>query len=240
MSNKKIKSPTVPNHKYLVAVQPITKNQRIAFEQWGFGHNLILHGCAGTGKTMVSAYLMFKEYFENDKYEKIIFVRSTVPGRDVGFLPGTSKEKEEPYTQVFQDIVDNFLFDGYNCLISPNDNKKAWDRLISHKVIEFISTYNIRGRTWDNSLILVDEFQNMTFQELDSLITRVGEDSRIIFSGDHVQNDLTWKEKSGSKDFMRIADRMKEFRSVEFGLDDIVRSGLVKSYLTEKHKLERL
>ena len=205
-------------------IYPITKAQQRVFESFYKSH-LLLHGIAGTGKTFVSLYLALKEVLEHKAYKRIAIVRSCVPTREVGFMPGTLEEKLSVYEQPYREIV--------NCLTQRAD---GYDVLKEAGIIEFMSTSFIRGLTLDNTIILVDEIQNMTFGELDSVITRVGDYSKIIFCGDATQSDLVkTHEKNGILDFMKIIRAMEyDFSSVEFGVDDIVRSGLVKNYIVTK------
>ena len=122
----------------------------------------------------------------------------------------------------------------------PDDNsyEMLYDNLKAQETVSFWSTSFIRGTTLDNSIVIIDECQNLNFHELDSIITRVGQDTKIVFCGDAAQTDLVKvNERSGILDFQKILDKMPEFTLIEFGIDDIVRSGLVKSYLINKINL---
>ena len=207
-------------------IHPITKAQAKVFESFNKSH-LLLHGIAGTGKTFVSLYLALTEVLENKGFKKIAIVRSCVPTREIGFMPGTLEEKLSVYEQPYREIV--------NCLTQRAD---GYDLLKDAGVIEFMSTSFIRGLTLDNTIILVDEIQNMTFGELDSVITRVGDYSKIIFCGDYRQTDLqSTRDKSGLKDFMKILNTVADVDYIEFLVDDIVRSGFVKKYIIAKTEL---
>lgn len=207
-------------------IYPITKAQQKVFESFYKSH-LLLHGIAGTGKTFVSLYLALKEVLEHKAYKRIAIVRSCVPTREVGFMPGTLEEKLSVYEQPYREIV--------NCLTQRAD---GYDVLKEAGIIEFMSTSFIRGLTLDNTIILVDEIQNMTFGELDSVITRVGDYSKIIFCGDYRQTDLqSTRDKSGLKDFMKILNTVADVDYIEFLVDDIVRSGFVKKYIIAKTEL---
>ena len=121
---------------------------------------------------------------------------------------------------------------------SEADFEMLYGNLKAQETIGFWSTSFIRGTTLDRAIVIVDEFQNLNFHELDSIITRVGEDTKIMFCGDVAQTDLIkTNEKNGILDFQKIITRMPEFDLIEFGMDDIVRSGLVKSYITSKIEL---
>lgn len=210
-------------------IRPLTENQKISFESYDNGKNLLLHGIAGTGKSFISLYLGLKDVLKEDsKYEKVVIVRSVVPTRDMGFLPGNSREKTAVYEAPYLAIC-NELF----------NRKDAYNMLKRNDKVEFISTSFIRGVTLNNCVIIVDEIANMTLHELDSVITRVGKNCRIIFSGDFRQSDFVdSRDKSGLHDFIKIIKRMRSFQFVDFKEEDIVRSGLVKSYIIEKDKLK--
>jgi phosphate starvation-inducible PhoH-like protein len=213
----------------LLEYEPITINQQKAFDAWDDGDNLILAGSAGTGKTFIAMYMALESLLDPDNgYRKIIVIRSAVPTRDMGFIPGTSEEKKDMYTVPYKTI----------CAELFND-KGAWGRLLTSKYVEFESTSYIRGSTFDDSIIIVDEMQNLNFHELDSVITRVGKNSKIIFCGDYRQTDFKFNdEKEGIFKFMKIIEQMKDFSTIQFGWDDIVRSGLVRDYIMTKEMLE--
>jgi phosphate starvation-inducible protein PhoH len=202
-------------------VEPLTRNQLKAFES---NKNLVLHGLAGTGKTFISCYLAFDDMIKNE-FDKLIIIRSAVPTRDIGFLPGTEKEKQSVYEEPYKDIcVDLFgRGDAYQILKQKN-------------IVDFMTTSFIRGITLRNAVIVIDECQNMSFHELDSIITRMGENCRVMFCGDFRQADLK-SNQSGIQDFLHVLKRMEEFTFIEFEVDDIVRSGFVKNYIISKTEL---
>ena len=234
MTKKQMKRKKPIDSSYMTEVKPLTDNQKVAFAQYGEGKNLLLHGAAGTGKTFITLYLALKEVLdENTPYDKIYIVRSLVPTREIGFLPGDHEDKSALYQIPYKNMV-RYMFS------MPDDNsfEMLYDNLRAQETISFWSTSFIRGVTLDNAIVLVDEFSNLNFHELDSMITRVGEDSKIMFCGDITQSDLTREnDKSGISDFIRILEEMKEFSCIEFDINDIVRSGLVKSYLISKYNL---
>lgn len=208
-------------HFDLADITPLTENQIIAFNS---DKNLVLKGSAGTGKSFISCYLALEDIFINRLYKKLIIIRSAVPTRDMGFLPGDDKEKAKIYEQPYQEICKELLQRG-----------DAYDIMKSKNIVEFITTSFLRGLTFRRSVIIVDECQNMSMHELDTLITRVGKECRIIFCGDTKQGDL---KNSGFSDFCRILDEMEEdFETIEFNVDDIVRSDFVKKYLITKENL---
>ena len=218
----------------LVEVKPITDNQKLVFESYKKGLNQFLFGCAGTGKTFVSLYLAFQEVLKNETpYERVVMVRSLIPTREIGFLPGDEEDKAALYQVPYSNMV-QFMFK------QPNEQafSMLYDRLKAQGSFYFLSTSFLRGLTFDNSIIIVDECQNLNFHELDTIITRVGQDSKIIFCGDFMQTDLTkMGERNGLHDFLRILEEMKQFNCVEFNIGDIVRSGFVRDYLIQKTKL---
>lgn len=215
-------------HFVLKNVNPMTRNQRLVFEHYNTNQNLVLHGVAGTGKSYISIYLALNDIINDMKYKQLIIVRSVVPTRDMGFLPGSPMEKSKEYEKPYKVICDDLFGRG-----------DGYDILKMKKIVNFTTTSFVRGMTFDNSIVFVDEINNMTFHELDSIITRVGENCKVIFSGDYRQSDLKFQdERAGLLTFLKILDRMPEFTRVEFGIDDIVRSGLVKSYIINKLKIE--
>jgi predicted ribonuclease YlaK len=210
----------------LTAIQPKTAKQREFFDAYKAGdYFMCLHGVAGTGKSYIALYKALEEVMDkSNPYTKVVVVRSAVQSREMGHLPGSVDEKMETYIQPYKQITSDLF-----------NRKDAWDRLVEQNYAEFISTSFIRGTTFTNSILLVDEFQNMNFEELDTIITRVGHTSKIIFCGDVRQLDLRKKDdKTGLPKFLAIVSRMKEFSRFEFSVEDIVRSSLVKNYIVAK------
>ena len=219
------------NSEYLVDIEPITENQKTLFNSYKEKKNIIAYGAAGTGKTFVTLYNALKDVLdENTPYEKIYMVRSLVATREIGFLPGDHEDKSDIYQVPYKHMV-KYMFQ----MGSDADFEMLYGNLKAQETIKFWSTSFLRGTTLDRSIIIVDEFQNLNFHELDSIITRVGEDSKIFFCGDASQTDLQkTNEKNGIVDFMKIIRSMPSFDVIEFGIDDIVRSGIVKEYLIAK------
>ena len=199
------------------------------FEAFQRNKHLMLHGCAGTGKTFIMIYLAMKAVLSRRvEQSKVVIVRSMLPTRDIGFLPGSQEEKMSVYTEPYYSLFDELFPDVEN----PYELAKYQD------ILEFMPTSYIRGITLRDSLIIVDECQNLNFHELDTIITRVGENSRVAFCGDFMQTDLSkTSERNGLHDFLRILEEMQEFNCVEFNIGDIVRSGFVRNYLIQKTKL---
>tara|TARA_Y100000389_G_scaffold93928_1_gene90544 strand:+ start:324 stop:1022 length:699 start_codon:yes stop_codon:yes gene_type:complete len=218
----------------LVKVNPITDNQKKAFEAYQKGKNLFLYGAAGTGKTFVSLYLAMQEVLKHDTpYDTVYIVRSAVPTREIGFLPGDEEDKTALFQVPYQNMV-KFIFE------QPNEQAfdGLYDRLKSQGSLMFLTTSFLRGITLDNAIIIVDECQNLNFHELDTIVTRVGQDSKIMFCGDFFQTDLVkGSDKSGLAQFMKILESMEAFENIEFTIGDIVRSGFVKEYLINKIRL---
>ena len=218
----------------LKEIEPLTENQTKAFEAYENGKNLYLYGCAGTGKTFIAMYLALREILSGTSpYEKLYMVRSLVPTREIGFLPGDHDDKSNLYQIPYKNMV-KYMFK------MPDDPAfdMLYDNLKAQETISFWSTSFLRGTTLDNAIVIVDECQNLNFHELDSIITRVGENCKIIFAGDALQTDLIkTNEKNGILDFMKILEVMDEFANIEFDVNDIVRSGLIKSYILSKMHL---
>ena len=231
MTKKQMKRKKPIDSSYMTEVKPLTENQKVAFAQYGEGKNLLLHGAAGTGKTFITLYLALKEVLdENTPYDKIYIVRSLVPTREIGFLPGDHEDKSALYQIPYKNMV-KYMFQ----MPTDADFEMLYGNLKAQETISFWSTSFIRGTTLDKAIVIVDEFQNLNFHELDSIMTRVGENSKIMFCGDATQSDLIKdKERNGIADFMQILRIMSSVDVVEFGIDDIVRSGLVKEYLLAK------
>lgn len=224
---RKLKEQT---HFKLRQIKPLTTTQEEVFQEFFQNQNLVLHGVAGTGKTFVSLYLALNEILRaSASYDKIIILRSVVPSRDIGFLPGSLKEKTEIYEEPYK-IICNELFqrgDGY-------------DNLRQKHVIEFCVTSFLRGLTFNNCIIIVDEMQNMSYQELTTIITRVGDNCRIVFCGDYEQTDLhKEKEREGLKHFINIIKEMNEFTFIQFNYHDIVRSPLVKNFIIAESEYKK-
>jgi len=209
-------------------IHPLTENQKLTFEAFDRDKNLMLHGIAGCGKTFLSMFLALREILEGSEvYKKIVIVRTVVPTRDMGFLPGNTKEKTKVYEAPYYAICTELFGRG-----------DSYDYLKNKGVIEFMSTSYIRGITLNDCIVIVDEMQNATLHELDSVITRIGHNCKIIFCGDFRQTDFTKDhEKNGLVDFMRVVKNMKSFELIDFHSDDIVRSALVKEYIILKDKM---
>jgi len=222
------------NSGYLTQIKPLTPSQEKVFDAFSKQKNLYLYGAAGTGKTFIGMYLALQEILnEQSSYDKLYIVRSLVPTREIGFLPGDHDDKAELYQIPYQNMV-RYMFK------MPDDASfdMLYANLKAQETISFWSTSFLRGTTLDNSIVLVDESQNLNFHELDSIITRLGVNTKIIFAGDAAQTDLVkTNERNGILDFMKIIQGMDEFEMVEFGIQDIIRSGLVKSYLINKLNL---
>ena len=231
LTAKQMKRKKPLNADYLVDIDPLTENQKLLFNSYKEGKHLIAYGCAGTGKTFITLFNAIKDVLsQNTPYEKIFIVRSLVATREIGFLPGDHEDKADIYQIPYKNMV-KYMFQ----MPSDADFEMLYGNLKAQETIKFWSTSFLRGTTLDNAIVIVDEFQNMNFHELDSIITRVGENTRICFCGDARQSDLTKSnEKNGIVDFMNILRKMPSFDIIEFGIDDIVRSGLVKEYLTAK------
>ncbi len=231
LTAKQMKRKKPVNNDYLVEIEPITDNQKLLYESYKEGKHIIAYGAAGTGKTFVTLYNALKDVLdENTPYEKIYMVRSLVATREIGFLPGDHEDKSDIYQVPYKHMV-KYMFQ----MPSDADFEMLYGNLRAQDTIKFWSTSFLRGTTLDKAIVIVDEFQNLNFHELDSIITRIGEDSKIYFCGDASQSDLQkTNERNGIVDFMKIVRSMPSFSLIEFGINDIVRSGLVKEYLIAK------
>ena len=218
-------------NEYLLDIEPLTDNQGKLFDAYAEGKHLVAYGCAGTGKTFITLYNALREVLdERTPYEKIYLVRSLVATREIGFLPGSYEDKSDIYQIPYKNMV-KYMFQ----MPSDAEFEMLYGNLKSQETIKFWSTSFLRGTTLDNSIVIVDEFQNCTSHELDSIITRVGENSKIMFCGDASQSDLQKSnDRNGIIDFMNVLRKMPSIDIIEFGVDDIVRSGLVKEYILAK------
>ena len=212
-----------------IDIKPITKHQEETFSAWNVGDNLVLNGSAGTGKTFMSLYLGLNEVFGKSSHKKLVIIRSVVPTRDLGFLPGTVEEKLSAFETPYQQMCTELFKD-----------KNSYETLKTKHQIEFLSTSYIRGTTFNDSILIIDECQNLTFHELDSIITRVGHNCRIIFCGDYYQSDFKQaKDKAGIIEFINIIEHLNSFSVIEFDWKDIVRSDLVRDHIMTKEMLEK-
>jgi phosphate starvation-inducible PhoH-like protein len=210
--------------------EPLTANQKNVFDSYKSGQNLALIGAAGTGKTFIASYLALEEVLDkSSNYERIIFVRSAVPTRDMGFLPGTQEEKEEAYKAPYKAITTELF-----------EDPTAWDKLVTMKSVEYLTTSYIRGLTIHNAIIIIDEAQNCNYHELCSVITRLGNNTKILVCGDHYQSDFKHtNDKEGLDKFLYILKHMKYFDIIDFTWEDIVRSGLVRDFLMTKDLVDQ-
>ena len=231
LTTKQMKRKKPIGNTYLLDIEPITENQKRLFDSYSDNKHIVAYGTAGTGKTFISLFNALSDVLdETTPYERIYLVRSLVSTREIGFLPGDHEDKADIYQIPYKNMV-KYMFQ----MPSDADFEMLYGNLKAQESIKFWSTSFIRGTTLDNAVIIVDEFQNLNFHELDSIITRVGENSRIIFCGDASQTDLVkTNDRNGIHDFLNILRKMPSFDIIEYGIDDIVRSGLVKEYIIAK------
>lgn len=209
-------------------INPLTDNQRRTFNSYDDDKHLLLIGTAGTGKSFLSIYLGMQSIMQQRSHEKMVIVRSVVPTRDMGFLPGSNKEKSKVYEAPYYSIFSELFGRG-----------DAYEYLKGKNIVEFMTTSFVRGITINDCVIIVDEFQNMTAGELHSVFTRIGKNCRVIFAGDIKQTDLNGRrEESGFRDFFKVIDKMRDFDVIEFSREDIVRSDLVRDYIIAREELE--
>ena len=231
LTTKQMKRKKPIGNSYLLDIEPITDNQKKLFDSYADGKHLVAYGTAGTGKTFISLYNALADILdETTPYERIYLVRSLVSTREIGFLPGDHEDKADIYQIPYKNMV-KYMFQ----MPTDADFEMLYGNLKAQESIKFWSTSFIRGTTLDNAIVIVDEFQNLNFHELDSIMTRIGENSRIIFCGDASQSDLVkTNDRNGIHDFLNILRKMPSFDIIEYGIDDIVRSGLVKEYIIAK------
>ena len=234
LTAKQMKRKKPINADMLRDIDPLTENQQKLFESYSEGKNIIAYGAAGTGKTFITLYNALCDVLDpSTPYEKIYIVRSLVSTREIGFLPGDHEDKSTLYQIPYKNMV-KYMFE----LPSAADFEMLYGNLKAQETISFWSTSFIRGTTFDRAIIIVDEFQNLNFHELDSIMTRVGENTKIMFCGDATQSDLIKQnERNGIVDFMRVLRLMSSVDIIEFGVEDIVRSGLVKEFILAKMEL---
>ena len=234
MTAKQMKRKKPINTDLMRDIEPLTQNQQILFNAYAENKNLVAYGCAGTGKTFITLYNALRDVLsQTTPYDKIYIVRSLVATREIGFLPGDHDDKSLLYQIPYKHMV-KYMFE----MSTDADFEMLYGNLKTQGTIDFWSTSFIRGTTFDNAIIIVDEFQNLNFHELDSIMTRVGQDSKIMYCGDATQSDLVkTNERNGIMDFMRVLRLMPSLDIIEFGVEDIVRSGLVKEYIIAKLEL---
>ena len=234
LTAKQMKRKKPINSDFLRDIEPLTDNQKVLFDAYDAGKNVVAYGAAGTGKTFITLYNALCDVLDpSTPYERIYLVRSLVATREIGFLPGDHEDKSSLYQIPYKNMV-KYMFE----MPTDSDFEMLYGNLKTQGTISFWSTSFIRGTTLDNAIVIVDEFQNLNYHELDSIITRVGENTKIMFCGDATQSDLTKQnERNGIADFMKILRVMPSVDLVEFGVDDIVRSGLCKEYLLAKLEL---
>jgi len=234
LTSKQMKRKKPINTDMMRDIEPLTDNQKKLFDSYKKGKNLVAYGAAGTGKTFITLFNALQEVLDpSTPYDKIYIVRSLVATREIGFLPGDHEDKSLLYQIPYKNMV-KYMFE----MPSDADFQMLYGNLKGQDTIDFWSTSFIRGTTLDKAIIIVDEFQNLNYHELDSIITRIGTDTKIMFCGDATQTDLIKQnERNGIHDFMQILRIMPSVDIIEFGVEDIVRSGLCKEYLLAKLEL---
>ena len=223
-----MQKPNVLKIDHLITVEPMTTSQEVVFTAWDEGNHLVMTGAAGSGKTFSALYLALEDTLDtSEPQHQIILCRSAVPTREIGYLPGTLDEKLDAYTAPYRQICSHLF-----------DDDGAYDKLTKQGEIKFVSTSHLRGTTFDDAIIIIDEMQNLTFHELDSIITRVGNNCRVVFCGDYYQTDFVkTTDRAGMHSFMEIIEHMNRFTIVEFTWADIVRSDFVRDYIMTKEML---
>lgn len=214
----------------LKRIEPITENQEKVFDSYSEGQHLFLHGCPGTGKTFLAMYLALSDVLKGN-YQKIVIIRSAHATKNLGFLPGDEKEKLEVYQQPYK-VICSELF----------GRADAYEVLKQKGIIEFRSTSFLRGTTIDESVIIYDEVQNSAYPEIKVVLSRTGEESRLVICGDINQDDLTsarYNEETGLSLLMKVLAEIPSVDRIEFEEEDIVRSGFVKEFILAENKVAR-
>lgn len=214
----------------MISVEPLTPNQVKAFKAYEKNRSLVLAGSAGTGKTFMALSLALEDVLDREtSYDKVVIVRSIVPTRDIGFLPGNEDEKKDAYTGPYRSACSELF-----------EDPEAFPKLVTANKVDFLSTSFIRGMTIQNAIVIVDEMQNLTFHELDSVITRIGQNCKFIMCGDYYQSDFDKeRDKNGILKFLEIIEQLRNFEVIEFTWEDIVRSDFVRDYIMTKEMLEK-
>lgn len=203
----------------LIDLLPKTDNQRTALEAWFDGEHVALLGSAGVGKTTLGVYMACNALVRKE-VKQIVLIRSAVEQREQGHVPGTQEEKdakfEESYEQAFAKVF---------------GHPKTYEWMKKRGLIKFRTTGNMRGLTFEDSVVIGDEIQNLNFEEINTLIGRLGVDSRLILLGDSVQCDLRHYETRGLDIFEELAGELPNMTVVRFTRHDCQRHGLVKAWL---------
>jgi len=204
-------------------VFPITESQKELYTSYINGYNVCAAGSAGTGKSYLALYLAFDDILNADtQCDHVIIVRSAVPTRNIGFKPGTTEEKLAEYETPYIDICTDL----FRRKSTYGDMKKA-------NLLTFVDTSCIRGQTWNDAVVIIEEVENMNFHEINSVMTRIGKNSKVIITGDIKQTDLlsSNKDTSGMVEALRVLERIPSFKTVQFTRNDIVRSGFVRDWI---------
>jgi predicted ribonuclease YlaK len=230
--NDTIARQKVVRYQDIKVLEPLTDTQADFFEAWesNAADAYVLYGSAGTGKTMMALYHAILDVLnpELPDYQKVIIVRSSVQSRNIGFLPGDTDEKMEAFEAPYHGIMSDLT-----------GKKDAYEKLKDMGKIEFVSSSFLRGSTFNNAIIIIDESQDLNWHEIKTIATRMGKFSKMIWCGDSAQNDLIYAKNdvSGFREFIEVSRQMPSFRNFKFTTDDIVRSGFVKEWLITCEKL---
>lgn len=210
-------------------IKPRTDRQREAMEAFiANGDDVALLGSAGTGKTLLALYLAANELVSGGDIEHIVIVRAPVQAVDQGFLPGTLEEKQAPYEAPYGPLLAKLF-----------GHATTYERMKEAGILQFVTPSFMRGTTIDNSVIILEEVQNCSIEHIDTVVTRTGDTSRLVVTGDTRQMDLnrTHGFSSGVQEFIEVSRNMRGFSIVNFTVHDIVRGPRVKSWVAAREQL---
>lgn len=210
-------------HKQAIMLEAKTDRQQVHINALTEADQVIISGCAGTGKTYVTATYAAQQY-QSKSYNKIIITRPHVEvGKGLGYLKGDLGEKTMPWVTPIIEVLEEHL------------GKGVVETGIKNGNIEVAPLALMRGRSFNQALILLDEAQNLNFQEIKMLTTRVGEGSKLIINGDIQQSDL--KESDGLSKIIHLVKKYQlPIPLVEYNIEDVVRSGITKQWLEVYHQ----
>jgi phosphate starvation-inducible PhoH-like protein len=225
--NLKVREQAVQKEKFVRSsfpqLLPKNQNQGVLLDAFQYDQLVVAQGSAGTGKTYLSVWHSAKQ-LQAKKIKKVILIRAYQPlaGRSIGMLPGSASEKLMPFYQQLIDYFEDFL------------GKATTEIHLKNGTIEICSLETIRGRSWDDAIIIIDEAQCLFVPEVQALVTRVGENAQIIFCGDDTGMQTDVKNGMNGLRYLRKLTEKYSISSssfINFTREDICRSGLTKEFV---------